>query len=172
MNIRPSIEVLERRDTPSRAFVASGNLLVYGDDLDTINAPPVNDTISVSVVGSDYVVDVNGTGYTIPQVGVSRIQVAGGSGDDNISISSDVTVRAQLYGQDGNDTLSGGGGNDKVYGGFGDDVLLGNAGDDFLDGHLGFDIFDGGAGFDTAYDTEAVQLAMAQAVENTHIYGW
>jgi Ca2+-binding RTX toxin-like protein len=72
-------------------------------------------------------------------VGVTRLTVDGGSGDD------------QLTGSQGDDLLLGGDGNDLVFGGRGDDVaLLGDGNDTFVwNPGDGSDTFEGQAGFDT-----------------------
>jgi len=54
-----------------------------------------------------------------------------------------------LYGEAGNDILTGSTGNDAIYGGDGNDTLTGNAGNDILDGGAGDDSLSGGAGNDT-----------------------
>ncbi|MDA5564967.1 Ig-like domain repeat protein, partial [Cobetia sp. MMG027] len=54
-----------------------------------------------------------------------------------------------LYGLDGDDTLTGGSGNDLIRGGDGDDILVGGSGDDLLFGEAGDNSFDGGLGDDT-----------------------
>ena len=63
----------------------------------------------------------------------------GDAGDDTIS------------GLDGDDTLDGGLGDDKLYGGGGNDTLTGGAGDDELYGSDGNDTLDGSLGADKLY---------------------
>ena len=53
-----------------------------------------------------------------------------------------------IYGNDGNDILTGGSKNDLIDGGSGNDVLNGQGGDDFLYGQAGYDVLNGGAGND------------------------
>ncbi|MEI6638737.1 MAG: hypothetical protein WCL46_03405, partial [Chlorobium sp.] len=55
-----------------------------------------------------------------------------------------------LYGDGGNDSVSGGADNDHLYGGDGDDTLDGGDGNDWLVGGAGNDLINGGAGDDTA----------------------
>ena len=55
-----------------------------------------------------------------------------------------------LYGQRGDDSLSGGDGRDYLWGGKDDDTLRGGAANDYLEGGFGADVLDGGAGFDWA----------------------
>jgi Ca2+-binding RTX toxin-like protein len=74
---------------------------------------------------------------------------------DDISVSGKVS--GTVFGQGGNDTLTGGNGvdrldggagNDKLSGGGGNDTLVGGSGDDTLDGGAGNDLLSGGAGKD------------------------
>src|SRR5262249_55837897 len=69
--------------------------------------------------------------------------------DGNDAISADgVGVPVALYGDDGNDTLTGGSADDVMFGGTGDDVITGAAGNDFLIGGAGKDRIVGSAGAD------------------------
>ncbi len=53
-----------------------------------------------------------------------------------------------LYGQGGDDLLTGGDGQDYLWGGKGDDTLMGGASNsDYLEGGAGADVLDGGEGF-------------------------
>ena len=52
---------------------------------------------------------------------------------------------SDLWGQRGDDSLSGGDGQDYLWGGKGDDTLMGGADFDFLEGGAGADTLDGGA---------------------------
>src|SRR5439155_4198523 len=92
---------------------------------------------------------------------VSRVFIAGGPGNDVISVST-ISKKAtliggvgndrltgglgtdDLYGRDGNDTLAGGGGADSLYGENGDDTLAGDDGNDTLFGGFGNDSLGGG----------------------------
>jgi hypothetical protein len=60
--------------------------------------------------------------------------------------------RADAFGGDGNDNLTGTGGTDFLDGGAGDDTLAGNGGSDMLDGGIGTDSLAGGAGDDELDD--------------------
>lgn len=74
--------------------------------------------------------------------------VYGNDGDDTLTGSANYNV--YLYGGDGNDVISGAGSwGDYFYGDAGDDRMAGLAGDDSLDGYLGNDQLDGGTGDDT-----------------------
>ena len=112
-----------------------------------------------------------------PFIGVKRVVVNSGAGNDTIDLSGlDSSVVAEVDGGDGNDTIIGGDGNDVLLGGRGRDQitggkgkdeirggagadiissgegadkLFGDAGNDTLDGGAGDDLLDGGAGNDT-----------------------
>ncbi|WP_028721770.1 hypothetical protein [Patulibacter americanus] len=82
----------------------------------------------------------------------TQLVVMLGDGDDQLDVSSDISVVA--FGQAGNDImqsapvtgsrLDGGAGNDLLTGNGGIDVLSGGTGDDQLDGGGGGDVLDGG----------------------------
>jgi Ca2+-binding RTX toxin-like protein len=153
-NFRPRLERLERRDTPSAVLGPNsrGVVTVFGDDMDP--NVPVNDTIAVTDTGSTFTIDVNGTIYVVPDAGVTRIRVLAGNGDDSVTVDANVSIRTELFGHAGNDTLSGGSGQDLIAGDDGDDVLFGNDGDDYLSAGDGADFVRGGAGFDVMYATD------------------
>src|SRR5690348_8874267 len=73
----------------------------------------------------------------------------GGPGNDVIAVPGDAHrtgVVSNLFGDDGDDVLSGTGG---LHGGPGSDRLTGGPGPDYLSGGPGSDVIDGGAGRDT-----------------------
>ena len=78
--------------------------------------------------------------------GTGQARLNGNGGDD--IIVGDIVD--QLFGQDGNDTLTGG---QFLRGGFGNDTLRGQSGNDTLIGDDGFDTLDGGSGFDDLCET-------------------
>ncbi len=81
------------------------------------------------------------------QLGSVRLELNGGTGNDSLSGSLDNDT---LRGGDGNDNLVAGPGNDLLDGGAGDDVLRGQDGNDRLDGGDGTDLLVGDAGDDIA----------------------
>lgn len=144
MKIRPSLEQLERRDTPSTVVMGSrGALQVFGTD-------GADNVINVSDDGAGNIV-VDGNAYNKAALGITSVKVYTTGGDDTIIVDSSVTIRDYIYSGDGNDFVSGGSGNTVIEGGAGDDTILGNSGDDVLGGGTGANVYDGGAGFDIAY---------------------
>jgi hypothetical protein len=79
---------------------------------------------------------------------LSRIEVYGGRGEDDIYGDRRSTIPVRFFGGDGDDKLSGGGGDDFLDGGRGNDRLYDRAGNDILIGGLGADQLDGGDGDD------------------------
>ena len=97
----------------------------------------------------------DGTIWTKADLLSQPIYTYAGNGNDNL-IGYDIqnlmygnVGNDTLSGMGGNDTLDGGDGNDSLYGGTGSDVLLGGAGVDILNGENGDDVLDGGTGDDT-----------------------
>ena len=68
--------------------------------------------------------------------GVRKVVIMGGGGDDNLSVhgSTPAGTVIELFGEAGNDTLSGGNNTELLVGGAGDDTLNGGNGNDTLYG--------------------------------------
>src|SRR4051812_2563224 len=92
-----------------------------------------NDQIGVART-VDGIVVTNTNGWTsTPFTGTyANIYVNAGLGNDRVTIDASITEPTQLFGSEGNDTISGGAGPDNIYGGNGNDSLLGNDGNDVL----------------------------------------
>ena len=113
----------------------AGLLSVFGDDLaDQI-------TLSRDAAGRILI-----NGGAIPVLGgqptvanTTLMQVFGQGGNDTITLdeSNGALPAAQLFGGNGNDTLTGGSGNDMLFGQAGNDILLGKGGNDLLFGGAG-----------------------------------
>lgn len=133
-----------------------------------------SDAIAVrSATGGRVSVQINpfGKASLFPVTAFGRIIVQARAGNDSIAIDSRLTHPTLMYGEAGNDTISGGSGTDTIYGGDGADNLSGNAGDDLLFGEAGADWLNGGAGFDTfsesgagAFVLSTSQLTLAGAL--------
>ncbi|MDR0996742.1 MAG: hypothetical protein LBL69_03645, partial [Zoogloeaceae bacterium] len=78
-----------------------------------------------------------------------------------------------LYGGIGNDHLSGGADNDTLYGEAGDDTMQGDAGDDRLYGAAGDDVLDGGSGNDRlegSSGSDVYRLRKGSGKDDIHAY--
>lgn len=109
------------------------------------------DTITVSDVGQEYVITLNGRTTQYDRSNVLSLHIDALGGDDTIIVDPSVTQSLEIDGGDGNDTIYGGAGNDTINGGEGDDRIYGGGGDDSIRGRAGSDYLDGGAGEDSLY---------------------
>src|ERR1700759_2266838 len=96
---------------------------------------------------------VNTIGGTPTVANTSLIQVFGQGGNDTITMNeaNGALPAANLFGGDGNDTITGGSGNDMLFGQAGNDTLIGGGGNDLLFGGDGNDKLDGGTGNDQLF---------------------
>lgn len=149
---RPSILASQSGDTltlnigPNSAGRLQGNLNDIGEEIHVKSKPDG----SIVVWSGQFNVDETIAGLS-PFVGVNRIIVEGGAGNDIIDLSGvDASVEIEVHGGDGNDIIYGGKGDDMLYGDGGADEIYGNDGHDTIDGGLGDDIkLYGGKGNDT-----------------------
>jgi Ca2+-binding RTX toxin-like protein len=83
------------------------------------------------------------TGGVPTVINTTRIDLFGGAGDDVLQLdeSNGVLPPAMLYGEGGNDALTGGSGSDQLSGGAGNDSVEGKRGNDVLAGDAGDDVF-------------------------------
>ncbi len=84
-------------------------------------------------------VDLSVGQFDVPPGTLSRLEIFGQAGNDDIQIGGNIQLPAWLYGDAGND---------RIKGGAGDDVILGGAGDDLIQGGKGRDLLIGGEGAD------------------------
>lgn len=129
-------------------FVANlERLLVTGDDSD--NSITISRDVDGHLLANGGAVQISPAGATV--FNTDLIKVVGGDGNDVITLdeTNGALVAANLFGGDGNDTLTGGSGNDHLLGQNGNDTLFGQAGNDILSGDGGNDFIAGGAGNDT-----------------------
>ncbi len=114
-------------------------------------------TVRGTALPDDILVQNNGgvveivDGGTVINTGVNlasltSIRVLGNDGADFLTLDPSLgAITGFLFGERGDDTLTGGDGGDVINGGTGNDILLGGAGDDALSGLDGVDSYDGGA---------------------------
>ncbi|MGH8189749.1 MAG: calcium-binding protein, partial [Steroidobacteraceae bacterium] len=137
------------RDAAGQIFVNGGAVPVLG------GVPTVANTTVIQAfgLGGDDVITLNESNGALV-----RANLFGGNGNDIITGGASGDL---LFGQGGNDTLLGMGGVDVLFGGAGNDVLTGGDGNDQMFGEAGDDrmiwnpgddndLMEGGAGTDTA----------------------
>ncbi len=149
---------------------AGNNMVVYDQGKQVGNLIPIANVKKIVVncgAGNDYAY--------IGSVGNIPVTLKGGDGNDGLTNAD--TARGDIYGEKGNDNLTGGSagdyldggvgddgvsgatGNDTLLGGDGVDLLVGGVGNDSMDGGLGADRFRGGSGNDTvSYFTRTVPI--------------
>jgi Ca2+-binding RTX toxin-like protein len=151
--VASAIEELETRRMYSVTAVAAGGVLtVTGDNnANAITLAANGDgKISVKVAGQS---DVHVAGDSPTVTNVRLIEVFGLGGNDTITLDEKhgTLPSAELFGGDGNDTLTGGSGNDSLFGEAGSDRLFGLGGNDQLFGGSGDDQLTGGTGADQIF---------------------
>jgi Ca2+-binding RTX toxin-like protein len=101
---------------------------------------------SVTLAATDLRYDALGGNDTVTAT-EEKTRVSGGAGNDRLFTAFGVGT-VFLFGEDGDDQLSGAGGNDVLVGGIGNDQFNGNDGNDQLFGGSDGDFASGGAGAD------------------------
>src|ERR1700754_2454293 len=135
---------MTRMATTSVFSPTTGQLTEFGDALGNTIVTS-RDAAGRILVNGGAVTTVGGT-PTVANTGL--IEIFGQAGNDTISLdeTNGALPAANLFGGDGNDTLTGGSANDMLFGQAGNDTLLGKGGNDFLFGGDGNDTLNGGAG--------------------------
>lgn len=144
-----SLEVRLQMAVTAAFSPVTGDLSILGDSQ--------NNQIVVSRDAAGKIL-VNGgavaiTGGTSTVANTSLISIFGQAGNDTLSLdeSNGALPKAQIFGGDGNDSLTGGSGADLLFGQAGNDQLSGKGGDDLLFGGDGNDSLTGGAGSDQVF---------------------
>lgn len=133
----------------SIATFAGGILSVRGDGAD--NAITVSRNAAGAILVNGGAISV--TGGTPTVANTTRIQIFGLGGNDVIGLdeTNGALPVAELFGGNGNDTLTGGSGADQLFGQGGNDTILGKGGTDQLFGGVGNDTATGGDADDQAF---------------------
>ena len=121
-------------------------LTVTGDDND--NTIIVSRDAAGNILVNGGAVAVTGGSTTVSNTTLIRVLGLGGNDVLTIDDGNGPMPPANLFGGDGNDTLTGSGADDVLDGGPGDDILLGRGGNDILQGGPGNDTLNGGQGAD------------------------
>src|SRR5690348_11187244 len=127
----------------------TGQLTVFGDAQGNTIVTS-RDAAGRILVNGGAIATVGGT----PTVAnTTLIQMFGQGGDDALSVNeaNGALPAANIFGGDGNDTITGGSGNDLLFGQAGNDIILGKGGNDFLFGGAGDDTLTGGSGDDQVF---------------------
>ena len=131
------------------SIFSKGILTEFGDATD--NSIITSRDAAGNILVNGGAVPITGGNPTVANTAL--IQVFGQAGNDTITLNeaNGALPAANLFGGDGNDTLTGGSGNDMLFGQAGNDILLGKGGNDFLFGGDGNDTLTGGAGDDQVF---------------------
>src|SRR5258708_16602784 len=113
-----------------KASFSAGVLSVFGDNLD--NSIVASRDAAGNILINGGAVTITGGHPTVANT--ATIQVFGGGGNDTITLdeSNGALPAAQLFGEKGNDTLTGGSGNDQLLGAAGNSARLAKGGNGFL----------------------------------------
>jgi len=132
-----------------KATADAGLLSEFGDQRNNTITTSRNAAGQILINGG--AVSIDGDNATVANTGT--IQVFGQAGDDTISLdeTNGALPAANLFGGDGNDTITGGSGNDLLFGQAGNDTLIGKGGSDQLFGGDGNDTLIGGTGNDQMF---------------------
>ncbi len=152
--LRLDLDRLEDRVVPAIASIQLSNqiLTVRTDNSDSV-VQVRHDANTVQILDGN-----NGQIRIFARSNVSRVDVWGGNGNDSLSSLGGSKLFVRLFGKGGDDYLEGdsgrnmlvgGDGNDRLFGRGGNDDMSGLAGDDYLFGGIGNDKLDGGDGNDT-----------------------
>lgn len=130
---------------------STGLLTIVGDDQDNIIVVSRNAAGNILVTNSGVGMLISGGTPTVANNAL--IQIFGRAGNDQLSLNeaNGALPTVQMFGEDGNDTLTGGSGGDLLDGGPGNDTLLGKGGNDTLYGGDGNDTLTGGDADDIVY---------------------
>jgi Ca2+-binding RTX toxin-like protein len=150
------------------ASFLSGVLSETGDDANNSIITSRDATGRIFVNGG--AVPITGGAATVANTNL--IEAFGQDGNDTISLneSNGPLPAAELFGGNGNDTLTGGSGNDLLFGEAGADILFGGAGNDQLFGGDGKDILTGGPGNDQIFGEAGNDVMIWNAGDGSDLF--
>lgn len=130
-------------------FSSNGILTIFGDA--NKNSVVVSRDAAGRILINGGAIKILGGTATVANT--ATIQMFGQAGDDTLTLdeANGALPPAQLFGGNGNDTVTGGSGNDMLFGQAGNDILLGKGGNDLLFGGAGNDTLTGGSGDDQMF---------------------
>src|SRR5882672_8206424 len=130
-------------------FALNGFLLIFVDA--NKNSVIVSRDAAGNILVNGGAVHILGGKATVANT--AKIQMFGQDGNDTLTIdeTNGAMPAALMFGGGGNDTMTGGSGNDMLFGQAGDDILLGKGGNDLLFGGAGNDTLTGGSGDDQMF---------------------
>lgn len=144
-NSQPDYQALEPRNL--LAVVVS---LDSGNQELSITGDSSNNNVTVSIVNGDTVrVNADGVLHQFIASSVGQINFTGGNGNDFLTNSTAINLRA--FGNSGDDTITSGNGNDYIHAGPGVDHVSSSGGNNTLIGHSGNDTLIGGTGIDLIF---------------------
>lgn len=171
---RVLVTAWDRNEMPSdpvewNVWVATAELQqINGQSVLVVGATTGTDNVTISPRNARMVdVRINRTAaqrFANPD----RVIVYGQAGHDRITLDTRLSMPAELYGEAGNDTLTGGSGSDILIGGDGNDWLYGQEGRDVLIGGDGVDRLRGAGEQDliiagrTSFDARPADLRLIQ----------
>ena len=128
---------------------STGVLAVNGDDGNNTIIVSRNTNGRLFVNGG--AVGISGGIATIANTNTIKVFARGGADVVTLDETNGPLPKANLFGDAGNDILTGGSGNDSLFGGAGGDVLFGKGGNDTMFGSADGDRLVGGTGDDEAF---------------------
>ncbi len=151
--VPPDYELIEHTAVLGFVFVEDGFEANAGKFINAhfwmVDGTGDGDIITAAADPGGAKVTVNGVAEVRDISVFKGIILRGKGGDDRISIDGDFSVRSKIFGDDGDDTLTGGAGKDSIAGGRGADLIQGGDGNDSISGDAGDDRINAGAGNDS-----------------------
>ncbi|MEM8873741.1 MAG: PKD domain-containing protein [Planctomycetota bacterium] len=126
-----------------------GRVELLGNILRLTGVDGANNDIRIQDTGGNgFNAIINGQTRSYSESSIGRIEIFGGDGDDNLTVSTGINIPVRIFGNDGNDTIAGGERNDTLFGGAGNDDITGRGGNELIHGDAGADLIRAGNGDD------------------------